>query len=132
MNPYLQFANANALAFSSFLISSEEPAQNKLSELWQHSMEKQLHLLNESTQACLKLLAETRVIMTGQAARLAKQAEHAASHLAHSAVRAVAIASHSRKEQRDRRVFPLPLPNGQRRDDDRRQSLKLVAKTASL
>lgn len=127
MNPYLQFANANALAFSSFLMHTDEVPQNKVSDLWQRSVEKQLHLLNESTQACLKLLAETRIVMTGQAARLAKHTEHAATHLAHSAVRAVAIASQSRKEKRDRRVFPLPLLGGQRRDDDRRHKLQLVA-----
>lgn len=127
MNPYFQLASANALAFSSFVLAAEHVTQSKVSDFWHSSLENHIHFLNESTQELLKTLAHARIIMTGHMAKLSKRSEHVASELAHSTVRALAIASHVRREECDRRVFSLPLPGGSRLEDDRRRSLQLAS-----
>lgn len=133
VNPFINLANASLAALSNFMLTSEDSLEQKTAALWQASLENQARFVNEYTKELLATLAQSRQLMTGHMETLHQRTEHVATQLAHSTVRAVAIATQARREKRDRRVFPLPLP-GERRttgqEGDRR--LPLIANQAKL
>lgn len=130
VNPFINLANASLAALSHFMLTSGDSLERKANTLWQASLENQARFVNEYTRELLDALAQGRQSMTGHMEILHQRTEHVASQLAHSTVRAMAIATQARREKRDRRVFPLPLPGERRTGEDEDRRLPLIASQA--
>lgn len=129
IQPFVDLANQNLAALSQcFLTPAEDAEQQAGDRLWRLTLENQARCVEKYTAALLGVMALNRRLLFGQMARLSEHGEHVATQLAHTAVRAVAIATQARREKRDRRIFPLPLPAERRAGPraDRRQRLALV------
>jgi hypothetical protein len=129
IQPFVDLANQNLAALSQcFLTPTEDAEQKADNSLWRHILENQARFVERFTDELLGVMALNRRLLFGQMAKLSVHGEHVATQLAHTAVRAVAIATQARREKRDRRIFPLPLP-AERRDGpraDRRQRHSLI------
>ena len=125
LTPFINLANANFVALSRFLLAPADPGHYGGNELWRAVMINQAGFVHEYSAEMLELLNQSRELMVGNMEKLSQRTETVAAELAHSTVRAVAIATQARREKRDRRVFPLPLPGSRRitEDPDRRLSL---------
>jgi len=133
IHPFINFAHASVITFSDFLLAGSR-GDDSAKLLWQSALENQARFINEYTDALLDTLAQSRETVNGQVDKLHKRSEHVATQLAHSTVRAVAIATQARREKRDRRLFPLPLPAERRvaRGGDRRTPPPLATYHAGL
>lgn len=127
INPLINLAAANTAALTRFALAPTSDLQDngRLIELWHATMTNQARFATEYTTSMLGILARQRVVLNGQMEKLSRDTEQVASELAHTAVRAVAIATQARRNGQDRRVFPLPLPGERRQPSrtDRRLSL---------
>lgn len=114
LNPFINLANANLVAWYRFILAPEHAEQGRANELWRATMTNQACFVHEYATEMLELLRQGREVMTGNMEKLSQRTETVAAELANTTVRAVAIATHARREKRDRRVFPLPLPESRR------------------
>lgn len=129
IQPFVDLANQNLAALSQCFLTPEADAEQQASDrLWRHTLENQVRCMEKYSAALLDVMLLNRRLLFGQMAGLSKHGEHVARQLAHTAVRAVAIATQARRGKRDRRVFPLPLPAERRAGPraERRQHLSLV------
>jgi hypothetical protein len=92
--------------------------------LWHTSLEIQARLFREYSDCMLSQIAKNQALIAEQMEKMSARTEHVTSLMAHAAVRAVAIAAQARREDRDRRVLTLPLPQDRRSGarEDRRIS----------
>jgi hypothetical protein len=131
VSPFINFANASLASFARCFQRS--PADSAPT-LWQETLQNQARFLNESSQAMRDVLAQQRLQMNGRLEKLQRRGEQVATQLAHSTVRAVAIATHARHEKSDRRIFPLPLASDRRGEiqADRRAPLASPVQQATI
>lgn len=100
------------------------PRRSGLGYLWQTTLTIQTRFLTEYTNCLLSHLAKNQALVAEQMKRISSRGEQVASLMAHAAIRSLAIATHARHEEHDRRVFPLNLPRDRRSEvrEDRRAS----------
>lgn len=134
INPFINFTYASLNSFADFMSASSRGDADPAKLLWQSALENQARFINEYTEALLDVLARNRERVSGEVDKLHIRGQHVATQLAHSTVRAVAIATQARREKRDRRLFPLPLPGERRaaRGGDRRAPSPLEGYHAGL
>lgn len=125
--PFINLATGSLAGFSRFILASPRTDERLASQLWQSTLENQACFINEYTAAVLDSLAQSRQAMNAICEKLHCRSELVANQLAHSTVRAVAIATQARREKRDRRVFPLPRVHERRAGYPRDRRLPLPA-----
>lgn len=118
IEPFLNLACANLSACCRFMQAPEYTA------LWRESIDNYARFSTECTQCMLTLPLQNYSLMNNLMDSVSHRTEEAASHVAHASIRAVAIATQARKQNRDRRVLRVPLPEERRTDEkfDRRHS----------
>ena len=88
--------------------------QNGSGDLWRSTLENQALFVSEYTNVVLAQIARNRLLMANQTKQIAAISERILCLMAHTLCRALAIATHARRKNCDRRVFPLPLPSERR------------------
>ncbi len=106
--------------------SRRSSANNRAGQgnLFRTSLQIQARLLSEYSDCMLSQIAKNQALIAEQMKKMSARTEHVTSLMAHATVRAIAIAAQARREECDRRVFPLPLPRDRRSGvrEDRRIS----------
>ncbi len=102
---------------------AQAPDSLNSAELWRSTLENQARFFNECTNDVLVQMTRNRLLMANQLKQMSAHGERIMSLMAHTACRALAIATHARQKSCDRRVFNLPLPDERRFDKqiDRRK-----------
>jgi hypothetical protein len=127
IHPTINHANSPLLAKAdsdSDSISSSEPNGTGTSgNLWRSTLENQARFVSEYTNDVLAQMARNRLLVANQLKQMSAHSERMVSLMAHTACRTLAIATHARRKNCDRRIFSLPLPDERRFENqtDRRK-----------
>lgn len=124
-SPLLNPFNHTQYAEPDSMTHTRLPGSLSLSDLWRSTLENQACFISNCADDMLVQLARNRLLMANQLKQISAHSERMITLMAHTACRALAIATQARKKDCDRRVFSLPLP-GERRVEslmDRRKCL---------